>query len=146
VTWEIAPGEAERIAALPADDRATLTLQLIADWGEAWGLRDAEGWIVQRRPDGDALPLWPHPELAAPCAQGRWEGAKPDRIELDELLEDLIPLLLEDGLRVHLCPTRQGDETLDGTLLAPDELASRLEDELAIGEPADPTEPADPAR
>jgi hypothetical protein len=129
VTWEIAEGEAERIAALPADDRTTLTLQLIADWGEAWGLRDEEGWIVQRRPDGDALPLWAHPDLATACAQGRWEGAKPDRIDLDDLIEELVPLLQEDGLRAHLCPTLEGD----GTLLAPEELAARIEGELAIG-------------
>lgn len=129
MSWEIAEGEAERIAALPASVRQRLFLQLVADWGEAWGLRDGEGWILQRRSDGDVFPLWPHSEVAALCAQGRWEGCLPEPITLDEVLAELLPLLEEDGLRVAVFPSAEDE----GALLQPAELARSLEAELALG-------------
>jgi len=130
VSWEIGEGEAERVAALPASDRCRLFLQLAADWGEVWGLRDGEGWIVQRRAEGDAFPLWPHSEVAALCAQGRWAGCMPERLTLDDLIEELLPLLEEDGMRVAVFPSPQDE----GTVYAPAELARALEDELALGD------------
>lgn len=128
MSWELEDGEAAQILALPADGRALAFSQLAADWEEVWGLKDANGWIVAK--DTDALALWPHPEFAQACAQGPWEGALPERLALDELLEELLPLLEEDGLRVAVFPTPEDP----GALLAPEEVRNLLETELAIGE------------
>lgn len=125
--WEIDGDEARRLLALPAADRAAAFLQLVADWEEAWALLDDQGWIVSK--ETDALPLWPHPAFAEACALGPWEGARPEAVPLDDLLEELLPLLEEDGLRAALFPTPEDP----GLLLPPGELRERLERELEIG-------------
>lgn len=117
----------ERLAALPAADRAVHLVQLVADWEEAWGLKDSQGWVVSEQTQ--AFPLWPHPQLARACAVETWEGAEPAPLSLEDLLADLLPLLEEDGLRVALFPTA-GDP---GMILAPSELRERLEAELELG-------------
>lgn len=116
-----------QILALPAEARAVTFFQLAADWEEAWGLKDAAGWIVSR--ETDALPLWPHSAFASACARGPWEGAVAEAIPLDELLEDLMALLEEDGLKIAVFPTPDDP----GTLLSPRELRKRLERELELG-------------
>ncbi len=102
MTWEPVEGELRRLQALPAADRALQLVQLAADWEELWGLTDDHGWVVSQATD--ALPLWPHPDLARACAQGPWEGAEPAAIPLDELLESLLPQLEAEGLGTALFP------------------------------------------
>lgn len=127
MTWEPVEGELRRLQALPAADRALQLVQLAVDWEELWGLTDAHGWVVSKTTD--ALPLWPHPDLARACAQGPWEGAEPAAIPLDELLEDLLPQLESEGLGTALFPI-PGDP---GLLLTPAELRLRLGAELELG-------------
>ena len=104
-------------------------MQLAADWEEAWGLKDEQGGVVAKATE--ALPLWPHPELARACARGNWEGAEPAALSVDDLLDDLLPLLEEDGLRAALFPTPDDP----GLLLDAAELRRRLEAELELGTP-----------
>jgi Protein of unknown function (DUF2750) len=127
MTWEPGDGEMDRLAALSAVDRAVHLVQLVADWEEAWGLKDSQGWVVSEQTQ--AFPLWPHPQLARACAVETWKGAEPAPLNLEELLSDLLPLLEEDGLRVALFPAA-GDP---GTILTPAELRERLEAELELG-------------
>jgi hypothetical protein len=127
MTWPLEDGELRELLALPAADRAVNFFQLVADWEEAWGLKDGNGWVVGR--ETDALPLWPHAELAEVCARGPWEGAAPEPVSLDDLLVDLLPLLASDNLRVAVFPTP--DEP--GLLMSPTEMSERLEQELRIG-------------
>lgn len=128
MSWEIGEEEVRRLLALPAADRTVNFFQIVADWEEAWGLQDADGWVVGK--DTDALPLWPHSDFAEACAQGPWEGAAPAVVSLDDLLDDLLPLLEEEGLRVSVFPSPDRA----GTLLPPADFRQRLEAELAIGE------------
>jgi hypothetical protein len=127
MSWEITEEEARQLLALPAGDRAIQFFQLLADWEEGWGLRDDDGWVVASATD--ALPLWPHATLAAACAVGPWEGALPEPVALDEMLEELLPLLEEDGLRVAVFPSPDDP----GLLLSPAEIRERLEREMEIG-------------
>jgi hypothetical protein len=126
--WLLEEGEEAELFALPADGRAIQFFQLLADWEEAWGLKDAEGWVVDK--ESDALPLWPHSALAEACAAKRWPDAAPEAIPLDDLLIDLLPLLAADNLRVAVFPS-PGDP---GLLLSPVEASDRLERELQITE------------
>ena len=126
--WLLEEGEEAELFALPADGRAIQFFQLLADWEEAWGLKDAEGWVVDK--ESDALPLWPHSALAEACAAKRWPDATPEAIPLDDLLIDLLPLLAADNLRVAVFPS-PGDP---GLLLSPVEASDRLERELRITE------------
>jgi Protein of unknown function (DUF2750) len=128
MTWEIEEEEVRQLLALPAADRAVTFFQLAADWEEAWGLKDSAGWIVAR--ETGALPLWPHATFAAACARGAWEGAVPEAVPLGELLEDLLPLLAEDGLAVAVFPAPEEA----GIVMPPGEVRERLERELELGE------------
>lgn len=128
MSWEVTEDEVRRMLALPASERAVTFFQLVADWEEAWGLQDADGWVVGK--DTDALPLWPHSDFAQACAQGAWAGASPAVVPLDDLLDDLLPLLEEDGLRVAVFPSPDRA----GSLVSPEDFRKRLEAELAIGE------------
>jgi hypothetical protein len=127
MSWETGEDELRALQSLPAADRAAHLVQLVADWEEAWGLMDEQGWVVAK--ETDAFPLWPHPELARACARGNWEGTMPAAIPLDELIEDLLPLLDEDGLRTALFPVTDDP----GVLLDAAELRRRLEAELELG-------------
>lgn len=127
MTWEPVEGELRRLQALPAADRAVQLVQLVADWEEVWGLEDDHGWVVAKATD--ALPLWPHPELARACAQGPWEGAEPAALSLDDLLEDLLPQLESEGLGAALFPVPADP----GLLLDAAELRRRLAAELELG-------------
>jgi len=127
MSWETGEEELRALQSLPAVDRAVHLVQLVADWEEAWGLLDDQGWVVAK--ETDAFPFWPHSDLARACARGNWEGAEPAAISLDELLADLLPLLEEDGLRAALFPTPDDP----GVLLDAAELRRRLEAELELG-------------
>ena len=105
MTWEIGDDEARQILALPAADRYRSVLMLLADWEEAWGLKDENGWIVRSENGNETFPLWPHSTFAVACARGPWEGAVPGAIPLDDLMESLLPLLEEDGILVEIFPT-----------------------------------------
>jgi uncharacterized protein DUF2750 len=128
MTWEIDEKEVRQTLALPAADRAVTFFQLVADWEEAWGLKDSAGWIVAR--DSNALPLWPHAAFAEACTRGAWEGAAAEAIPLGELLDDLLPLLEEDGLAVAVFPALDDP----GMVMPPGEVRARLEKELELGE------------
>jgi hypothetical protein len=127
--WLLEEGEAAELFALPAADRAIQFFQLLADWEEAWGLKDAQGWVVDK--ERDALPLWPHAALAEICAGQRWPDAAPEPVSLDDLLIDLLPLLAADSLQVAVFPSPADP---GGLLLSPVEVADRLELELQIAE------------
>jgi hypothetical protein len=126
--WPLGEGEDAELFALPAEDRALQFFQLVADWEEAWGLKDADGWVVDK--ESDSLPLWPHAALADACAARRWPDATPEPVPLDDLLIDLLPLLAADNLRVADFPSPDDP----GLLLSPVEVADRLEGELQIAE------------
>jgi len=127
MSWETGEDELRALQGLPAADRAIHLVQLVADWDEAWGLQDDQGWVVAK--ETDAFPLWPHPNLARACARNNWEGAEPAAIFLDELLDELLPLLEEDGLHTALFPTPDDP----GVLLDAAELRRKLEAELDLG-------------
>jgi hypothetical protein len=75
--------------------RAQWMLNDVASHEEAWALHDANGWVVaklsQPQPGGPlyALPLWPRQELAA--LEARDAGEQPRAIDLETLLEELLP-------------------------------------------------------
>ncbi len=127
MTWEIEEDEVRQLLSLPAADRAVTFFQLVADWEEAWGLKDSAGWIVAR--ETNALPLWPHAAFAEVCARGAWKGATAEAIPLGELLDDLLPLLEEDGLAIAVFPALDDP----GMVMPPGEIRERLEEELELG-------------
>jgi hypothetical protein len=131
MTWELTADERQLALALPPKERYSYFVQLLVDEEEAWGLRNEEGWVLGSDPErGDILPLWPHSAFAEACARGTWDDARPAEIPLDDLLEELLPLLAEDRITVAAFPTPDGDSVL----IAPDELGRALRAEIELGE------------
>jgi hypothetical protein len=131
MTWELTDEETRLTLGLAPKERYSYFVQLLVDEGEAWGLRNDEGWVLGSDPErGDILPLWPHSAFAEACARGTWDDAKPAEIPLDDLLEELLPLLAEDRITVAAFPTPDGDSIL----ITPDELGRDLRAEIELGE------------
>ncbi|HTB22914.1 MAG TPA: DUF2750 domain-containing protein [bacterium] len=106
----LAPQEIDRLMALDAQTRAEWTLEDCARYEQAWGLADAKGWVVFKldgAPEGRspwALPLWPRQELAALASRSADEV--PRRLDLEALLEALLPEVGERGWQVLVCPVQ----------------------------------------
>jgi hypothetical protein len=129
VSWDLEEDEKELVLALSAPERYGYFIQLAVDGEEAWGLKNAEGWVLAGDEDRDAFPIWPHPDLAAACALGDWAGAVPEAIGLEELLDDLIPILEEDGIGVAVFPGLDGESAV----VAPEDFRRDLEAEIELG-------------
>jgi hypothetical protein len=88
----------EAVLMLPAPKRYSHFIKKVVGWGKMWGLYD-EGWAMSEAPDGSpVLPLWPEKEYAERCIGGEWSTCEPRAIELNDVLEDLIPSLRERGV------------------------------------------------
>jgi hypothetical protein len=131
MSWELDDEERRLAPALPAKERYSYFIQVLVDQEEIWGLRNDEGWVLGSDPErGDILPLWPHSAFAEACARGTWDDAKPAEIPLDDLLENLLPLLEEDRITVAAFPNLEGDSVL----IKPEELGRDLLAEIELGE------------
>jgi hypothetical protein len=138
MSWELDDEERRLAPALPAKERYSYFIQVLVDQEEAWGLRNDEGWVLGSDPErGDMLPLWPHSAFAEACARGTWDDAKPAEIPLDDLLENLLPLLEEDRITVAAFPTPEGDSVL----IKPEELGRDLLAEIELGQGEEGEEP-----
>jgi hypothetical protein len=75
-----------------------------------WGLfRD--GWALSQDESGaTAFPLWPERELAERSAKGTWQAYEASEIPLDDLVDQLLPQLARDNVKVSLSPA--ADEAL----------------------------------
>lgn len=131
MSWDLEQGERELVLALSARERYVYFIQLAVDTEEAWGLRNPDGWVLAGDEERDAFPVWPHPDFAAACALADWEGAKPEPIGLAELIEDLLPILEEDGLALAVFPDPDGDSAV----VEPENLRRDLEAEIELGRP-----------
>jgi Protein of unknown function (DUF2750) len=89
------PKQFEAVIKLPAPQRYDHFIKVVADRQLAWGLY-ADGWALAGTDDGKAVfPLWPAKEYAALCAEGEWAGYTPKEIDMDDLMEGLLPSLRE---------------------------------------------------
>ena len=133
MSWDLDEEERRLALALPSQERYSYFVQVLVDEEQAWGLRNDEGWVLGSDPErGDILPLWPHSDFATACARAKWEDAVPAEIPLDDLLEELLPLLAEDRITVAAFPTAEGDSVL----VTPDNLGKDLLAEIELGEAA----------
>lgn len=70
-------------------------IKVVADRQLAWGLF-AEGWALAATDEGaPVFPVWPAEEYAALCAVGDWAEYTPKEIDVEDLLEGLLPSLNE---------------------------------------------------
>lgn len=107
---KVNPKQLAAVIALPSKERYEHFVKVVADRQEAWGLYQ-DGWALAATNDGiSVFPLWPAEEYAAMCAQDQWAGYKPQAINLDDLLNELLPKLEQDGVLpgVFYTPNNKG--------------------------------------
>ena len=108
----------QRLKGIPSLDGPTRYrhfVKSVSDREEAWGLYD-DGWALSGVDDGvETFCLWPEKEFAAACADGMWAGYEPEAIPLEDLMEDLLPQLMRDGLGVVVFPTPDGKGVIPET-------------------------------
>ena len=85
----------EAILKLPASKRYNHFIKKVVGWKQLWALYD-DGWAMSESDDGKPIfPLWPEKEYADLCISGEWENYVSKPIELDEVLNSMIPMLRE---------------------------------------------------
>ena len=104
------PEELDRVEQMDAQTRAAWMLEEVARHEMAWALTDDNGWVLfklDNSPAGQspyALPLWPRQELAALSARDSSE--QPRAVDLETVLEELLPQVAQEGWRVLACPAK----------------------------------------
>ncbi len=121
------PKQIESVLNLSAPKRYNHFIKKVVGWKRLWALYDG-GWALSESENGELiLPLWPEKEYADLCVSGEWSNYVPTSIELDEVLESMIPMLREKGVSPGVFFT-----TKDGSVNASvDELESDLKEELS---------------
>jgi hypothetical protein len=76
----------------PANERFVYFIKHVAEWEEAWGLRDDEGWMaVGGDDDVTCFPLWPAEAYARRAAVDEYANMRPTPVPLGELLDEMLP-------------------------------------------------------
>lgn len=107
---KISQKQVEAVSALSGPKRYSHFVKVVADTETAWGLWQ-EGWAMVGTEDGGtAFPLWPQKVYATRCAVGQWSGYEAAEIEVESLLDELLPMLAADGVlpAVFMTPGKRG--------------------------------------
>jgi hypothetical protein len=99
------------VCALPGPERYKHFVKRVADQEEVWGLYQ-DGWALAGTNERERVfPLWSAKEYAELCATGHWAGYQPKRIAIAEVLDDLLPSLVEDEVLVGVFPIVADDNS-----------------------------------
>ena len=101
--------EIAAVSRLAGPARYRHAVKRIVDWEVAWGLwRD--GWAIMETDEGaqQVLPFWPATEYAERHREGSWIAYEPRAIPLTELLDELLPRMIELGIKPGVFPLPGG--------------------------------------
>ena len=107
---KITQKQIEAITTLSGPKRYEHFVKVAADQRCVWGLY-SDGWALSSTNEGrPVFPMWPAREYAYLCVTGEWAGYEPQKINLDDLIEHLLPSLKEREtlLGVFYTPTDKG--------------------------------------
>lgn len=90
--------QVQAIVMLPGPQRYEYFVKRVSETGVVWSLY-RQGWALAKKEDGTLVfPLWPDSEFATICADYEWTGYAPQSFALDELVDELLPQLEQDGI------------------------------------------------
>lgn len=118
------------VVALPASKRYEHFVKRVADTDSAYILADDDHPVVladERGEEPSQLPLWPHPRYAD-AYRAEFGGADRERVDLDELLDELLPAMADDGVDVAVFPTPDGRGVVVPAGRLRDDLLAYLDD------------------
>lgn len=102
------------------DENYIYMIHKIVHDGCAWALFN-EGRIAMGEFEGeDAIPLWASEADAKAMASEEWAECEVDSIPLEDLLEELLPMLAEDEVNLLFSTDDEGGLALDAETLAED--------------------------
>ena len=111
--YRLEEGQLDSLLALSSEDRYRHFLEKVADWEELWGARDTDGWLVQATSDGQSyISLWPHPHFAIDAIKRHCPGNFEEEIDFEFLLNQWLPLLKQEGIKISVFPNRQWHSVL----------------------------------
>lgn len=117
--------EVDTVKKLPAHKRYKYFIKKVVDYEEVWGLYK-EGWAITEDSEGSKLvPFWPKSDFADLCTIEDWKDYKPSKINLDEFLNNWIPGMRKDGLKISVFWNND-----DSIVVEPERLLSDIEEEL----------------
>ena len=123
---KISQKQIESVIMLTGSKRYKYFIKVIVDWEEVWGLYQ-NGWALAATDDGQKVfPVWPTKEYAMLCSEKEWAGYEPKSFSLVNFMDELIPILKNDGVLLGIFYTQ-----LDkGVTLAVDQVLEDLHQEL----------------
>lgn len=126
MSLKVSKKEMEALLESPSSERYAYTIKRIVDWEEVWALYQ-DGWALAANDDGEVVfSLWPAKEYALLCAQGGWKDYEAASIDLDDLIEELLPQLKEDNIKISIFNT----PALKGVVVEVDHFLYDLNKEL----------------
>jgi hypothetical protein len=116
------------LSILSEEDRYEASIKLLIANKEGFVLSDNGGMVTMGTDNDETsiIPFWPTAEAALTAAVGDWSKCKPESFDLDELLEYILPELIEDKQLVAIFPTLQDD----GMILDAADFADDLKEQL----------------
>jgi uncharacterized protein DUF2750 len=124
---ELHPAEFDSVIVLDGPERFRHFVKRVVDSEMAWGLWK-EGWALMRDDDGSEIfPLWPAREYSDALRTGEWADYEAEQIDLEDLLNDLLPKLAARKVLPGVFPTPHGK----GVTPTVQELERALREEMA---------------
>ena len=119
--------ETEAVIKLPGETRYAYFIKRVADQNQVWGLWN-EGWAMGRTDEGTpTIPIWTAREYAELCKLGDWSEFQPQSIPLREFMQEMLPNLVRDGVRISIFDT----PAEHAVFVSDEDLLSSLEIELS---------------
>ncbi|OMH25277.1 hypothetical protein BGP75_26115 [Motiliproteus sp. MSK22-1] len=111
--YRLEDGQLESLLALSSEERYRHFLEKVADWEQLWGARDEQGWLVQATSTNQAyISLWPHPAFATDAIRRHFPGNFEEEIDFEYLLNEWLPLLKQENIKISIFPDRQWHSVL----------------------------------
>jgi hypothetical protein len=106
MSWQVDDAEFTSVLELPGPRRYEYFVKRAASHGRLWGLRGGGRWVIAEDGEGNQhFPVWPHQRFAQELATGQWGDAAPIAIDVDEWVEEWLPDLEGDGIRIAVFQT-----------------------------------------
>lgn len=119
--------ELENVSKLFPEDRYKYSIKKIADFEELFVLKDGDGNLAISIIDNfKAVSIWPTVEYVKSCQNGVWDQFQSYSYSLEELENDLLPLIRKERYVIDVLPVNN----ISGFVVSIDEFVRDLNEEL----------------
>lgn len=95
----------KKISGLQPYERYTFSIKRIADFEEAWLLKNLNGDIAIAEIDGHIVtPIWPASEFTISCQVGIWEKYIASKVDLEQIEDEVLSLVSTEGYLIDMFP------------------------------------------